>query len=331
MNPSPFYRLFEDIWDYLDFKRHKKEFSRTSPDGMFKATLKNEGRWLTYILSACENDEISVTLQRFRASARRLREFHTGCARIARDMKRFIRSGNRKWLSAERPFGLLHGGILLPCGNILWRGYKDDPDPDEWMDMVEDEGVARLLDRADRMTRHYSSDEDAAIQRQNAWELLESIPAQHEFHVEVLKRRVQLIYGNDHFEDIPKTVRWARALVEAEPDEVTNWWWLDDAVERLEGKAAAVEVLREALKHHGPDFTLFYGLADHLCALDRLEEAKEAMLLALKEDIFALKGALESKTFAPIHDYIRELMESDWYLNEKEEVEKRYGTEDFDL
>jgi hypothetical protein len=119
--------------------------------------------------------------------------------------------------------------------------------------------------------------------------------------------------------------------VETEPYDVTNWWSLDWAVEKLHGKSASVEVLRDALKRHGPDYTLYYGLSSHLCALNRLEEAKEAMLIALKEDIFALKGALESETFAPIHHYIQELKESDWYKSEKDALEKRYPSEAFDL
>ena len=186
----------------------------------------------------------------------------------------------------------------------MWRGNKDDIDTDEWIDLVEDESLARLLDQVDRMIRLYSCQNDKAIQRQLAWGLLETIPEQHEFHVEVLRRRLLFIYGNDEFKELPKAVRWARALVEAEPYEVTNWWWLDDAMERLEGKSAAVAVLREGLKRHGPNFTLYYSLASHLCALDRLHEAKEAMLLALKDDPCAIDSALMSKSFIPIHDFI---------------------------
>ncbi|NDC39710.1 MAG: hypothetical protein EBZ48_16995, partial [Proteobacteria bacterium] len=117
----------------------------------------------------------------------------------------------------------------------------------------------------------------------------------------------------------------ARAIVEAEPHEVTNWWWLESATEQLEGKSAAVEVLREALERHGPDFTLYYGLAAHLCALDRLDEAKEAMLLALEEDPFALEGALVSECFAPIHELIKEQKESDWYTPTREFLERVKG------
>ena len=137
------------------------------------------------------------------------------------------------------------------------------------------ENLARILDRSDQSLNNHFYEDDQTV-RQLAWDLLETIPEKHEFHVDVLRRRLQLIYGNDQFKDLQKALRWGRALVEAEPDEVTNWWWLDDIVERLEGKAAAVEVLREGLTHCGPDFSLYYGISSHLCALDLLEEAKEA-------------------------------------------------------
>ena len=320
--PVSYSHLFDDAWEYLDFKRRKREISRTSPDGKLTATIKNEGHWLTYTLNTGEDNVISVSLQRFRASAKRLREFHTGCARIARDMKRYLRTGDRKWLKADRPFGPLHGGLVLPNGNTAWRGDKDDIDPDEWIDMVEDESLARLLDQVDRMIRLCSCQNDEAIQRRRVWGLLETISEQNEFHVEVLRRRLLLIYGNEEFKELPKAVRWARALVEAEPYEVTNWWWLDDAVERLEGKSAAVEVLREGLTRHGPNFTLYYGLASHLCALDLLDEAKEAMLFALKDDPCSIDSALMSKSFIPIRDFIQEQKDSDWYEPTREWLEK---------
>jgi tetratricopeptide (TPR) repeat protein len=315
---TPFYRLFDDAWEYLDFKRQKREVSRTSPNGLLSASIENHGSSLTYILTAGEKSKISVSLQRFRATSSRLREFHVGCARVVRNMKRYLRTQDPKWLKADRPFGQLHGGVVLSDGNVMCRGNNDDIDSDEWIDMVEDESLARLLDQVDRMTRDFSGQNDEAIQRQRAWGLLETIPEQHEFHVEVLRRRLLLIYGNEEFKELPKAVRWATALVEAEPYEVTNWWWLDDAVERLEGKSAAVEVLRKGLKSHGPNFTLYYGLASHLCALDRLDEAKEAMLLALTDDPCAIDSALASNSFLAIRDFILEQKNSDWYAPTRE-------------
>jgi tetratricopeptide (TPR) repeat protein len=144
----------------------------------------------------------------------------------------------------------------------------------------------------------------------------------HEFNVEVLRRRVEIVWIDQEFKDLPKAARWAHALVEAEPFDVKNWWWLADIVGRLEGKAAAVEIVREALRRHGPCFTLYYELASLLCDLGRLDEAKEAMLLALKQDPFALKSALESESFALIHDYIRELKERDWYAPTRDPLEE---------
>jgi hypothetical protein len=48
------------------------------------------------------------------------------------------------------------------------------------------------------------------------------------------------------------------------------------------------------------------------------------MLNALKNDPFALKNALESDCFAPIHDFIREQAHSDWFREESD----RWGIPD---
>lgn len=63
---------------------------------------------------------------------------------------------------------------------------------------------------------------------------------------------------------------------------------------------AAAEVLREGIDRHGPDFILYYALARRLRSLNRLDEAREAMRLALEEDPCAITCALDSTCFAPI-------------------------------
>jgi hypothetical protein len=331
MKPLPYYFLFQDIWEYLDFRRHKAVISCISPDGLMKATLKQHGGWFSYSVSAGDDAKICTTVDVFRATAVRLRAFHTGCARVALLMRRYLRTGDRKWLTVDRPFGALHGGIVTISGGYMWRGTKDDIDTDEWIDLVEDEKLARLLSQVDQLLKGCSQKPNEKELKKRAWELLESVPPYHEDHVEVLRRRLQHFACGEDFQDHGSAVHWARNLVEAEPYDVINWWSLIWAVEKLEGKSASVEVLRKALEHHGPDFTLYYELASHLCALNRLDEAKEAMLLALKEDIFALKGSLESDTFAPIQEYIREFSESDWYLKQKELLKQWYPQEKFDL
>jgi tetratricopeptide (TPR) repeat protein len=195
----------------------------------------------------------------------------------------------------------------------MWRGTKDDIDTDEWIDLVEDEQLARSLNQVDQLLNECSGNPNQQEMRKRAWDLLEGIPECHQYHVEVLRRRLQRFCCHEDFQDHASAVRWARKLVEAEPYDVINWWSLSWAVEKLEGKSASVEVLRKALEHHGPDFTLYSELASHLCALNRLDEAKEAMLLALKADPCAMDSAQKSESFAPIREFIREQMESDWY------------------
>jgi tetratricopeptide (TPR) repeat protein len=323
--------LFKDVWEFLDFKRGGTEVSCTSPDGLIKASLKKEGSSFWYTLTSGEDAQIFTTLLRFRATERRLMEFHVGCARVVRDMKRYLRTQDPKWLKADRPFGKLHGGVVLSNGNVMWRGNSDDIDPDEWIDMVEDESLARLLDQVDRLQSDSSGQPNEEINKKRAWELLETVPKHHEYHVEVLRRRVTFFDFLETEDQKRCYLLWARALVEAEPYDVVNWWSLFWVVEELEGKAAAVEIVKEGIKRHGPDFTLYYELASLLCALGRLNEAKKAMQLALQEDIFAFKSAMQSESFAPIHNYIQELNLSDWFIKEKERLETRYPSEKFDL
>lgn len=324
MSFSPSRYLFTDPWEYLDFRRHKSEISCTSSDGLMTSTLKQHGSWFSYTLTAGDDAKICTTFDVFRATAVRLRAFHTGCARIALLMRRYLRTGDRKWLKADRPFGPLHGGIRSSSGESMWRGNKDDIDTDQWIDLVEDESLARLLDRVDRIQRGDLGHPE--VERTKiAWELLQTVSPSHDNHPEVLRRRLQsFVWMREDYEDQPTALRWARTLVDAEPYDVINWWWLDDITEMTQGKASAAEVLREGIRRHGPDFTLHYGLADHLCALGQLDEAREQMLLALKQDPFALKSALESECFAPIRDFIREQARSDWFREESQ----RWGIPD---
>jgi tetratricopeptide (TPR) repeat protein len=149
--------------------------------------------------------------------------------------------------------------------------------------------------------------------RKRVWELLESIPSSVEYHVEILRRRIEFVWIDQEFNDLPKGARWARALVEAEPFDVKHWWWLADIIGRIDGESAAVAIVREGIERHGPDFSLYYELAALLCSLGQLVEAKEAMILALKEDPCANESALEGECFTLIHDFIKEQQARDCY------------------
>ena len=104
----------------------------------------------------------------------------------------------------------------------------------------------------------------------------------------------------------------SRALVEAEPYDALNWTSLEYAVAGPDGEdhEAAAEVLREAVGRHEPNFILYYGLASRLCSLNRLDEAREAMRLALEEDPYAITSALDSTCFAPIWEFLSEIQDA---------------------
>jgi len=302
-----------------------------SPDGLLKATIRQHGSWFSYSLSAGDDAKICTSIDIFRATAVRLRAFHTGCARVALFMKRYLRTGDRKWLTLERPFGSLHGGIRTAEGGYMWRGTKDDIDTDQWIDLVEDEQLARLLSQVEQLLNECSGNPNEQEMRKRAWALLECIPECHQYHAEVLRRRLQHFCCAEDFQDHASAVRWARRLVEEEPYDVVNWLSFSWAVEKLEGKDSAIEILREALDQHGPDFTLYYELASHLCDLHCLGEAKQAILLAQQQCPEGMEWALESDSFTQIHDFIREQMTSDWYKSQKTGFERKYSAEAFNL
>lgn len=191
------------------------------------------------------------------------------------------------------------------------RDWASDTSPDKSTRKVEDEELAQILEQVDRTTPDQPED-DHPEKHELARQLLETVPARYENHVEVLRRRLQhCVYPDNQLKEKTLSVHWARSLVEAAPYNEWNWLYLDNAVQRLEGITAAAEVLREGIRRIGPHFSLYYCLSGHLCSLGRLDEAKEAMKLAMEEDPFALASGLENKCFEPIHDFIRELAQSE--------------------
>ena len=75
------------------------------------------------------------------------------------------------------------------------------------------------------------------------------------------------------------------------------------------GRFRDAAALAEAIDRHGPNFILYYGLASRLCSLNRVEEAREAMKLALEEDPYAITSALDSTCFTPIWEYLSEVQD----------------------
>lgn len=283
--------LFAGVEEYLHFVRHLRHFSRATPDGACTARISKEDGWYYwYRLIIKDGPTICRHVHRFRATPEMLAQFHAGCSEVADHMERYLETWDDSWLETRDSFGNLSGEL------------GDSSDYDNWIDLVED---ADLLERLHRVEGHNQDGDELA-----AWNELQRIPAQHEYHVEVLRRRLLFCHYADSV-DHAALARWARALVEAEPYDAINWTSLEHAAAGPDGEGhdAAVEVLREGIQRHGPDFILYYGLTSRLCSLNRLDEAREAMKLALEEDPYAITSALDSTCFAPIWEFLSDVQD----------------------
>lgn len=283
--------LFADVEEYLHFVRNLRQFARSSPDGSCTASLSKEDGWYYwYRLRVEDGPTVCRHVHRFRATPEMLALFHAGCSNVADHMQRYLETWDESYLERSDAFGDLFGDTGDSC------------DYENWVDLVED---ADLLERLHRVEGHHQDGDDLA-----AWNELQRIPPEHEYHVEVLRRRL-LFYHHASFADHAALTRWARALVEVEPYDAINWTSLEYAVAGPDGEdhEAAAKVLREAVERHEPDFILYYGLASRLCSLNRLDEAREAMRLALEEDPYAITSALDSTCFAPIWEFLSEIQD----------------------
>jgi hypothetical protein len=283
--------LFADVEEYLHFVRHLRQFTRSSPDGTCTASLSKEDGWYYWYRLRVSGGPVYVQhVHRFRANKSRLDQFHAGCAAAADYVRHYLDCGERSLLRNEELFGELSGD------------FNKEPDDDEWEDRVESSDLRHRLHRVDG--HNQDGDERAA------WYELQLVPQEYEYHVEILRRRLIYCHYAESV-DHEALTRWARALVEVEPYDVNNWMSLEHAVAGPDGEntEAAVAVLREAIRRKGSDFVLYYSLASRLCHLDLVQDAREAMRLALEEDPCAIDCALDSACFAPIWEYLCEYKE----------------------
>jgi hypothetical protein len=284
--------LFLNIAQYLHFVRNLATFSRKSPDGIATESLTKEDGWYYWYRLRIDGQTVYVqNVHRFRANQARLDQFHASCVAVGEFVRRCLQSGNGSVPRNGGLFGELNGDLT------------DKPDPDDWIDRVGSTDLLGILNRADSLER----EGDTA----KAFIELQRVPSQYEYHVEVLRRRLELSWYAG-FSDHEALIRWARALVEAEPFDAINWINLECAAAGPDGENnnAAAEVLREAINRHGPNFMLYYGLASRLCALNHLDDARKAMRLALQEDPCAVDSALESPCFSSIRDTILQIREA---------------------
>lgn len=116
---------------------------------------------------------------------------------------------------------------------------------------------------------------------QDAWDELESIEAKHRGHPSVLKVRLEVARALGQWEMVAEL---ARHLSKVEPEESLHVFNLAQAVRELEGHEAALAVY-EFAADRWPDFGhLRLAMAVELCALNRVEDAKRMLAVAIRQD-----------------------------------------------
>lgn len=116
---------------------------------------------------------------------------------------------------------------------------------------------------------------------QDAWDELENIEAKHKAQPSVLKVRLEVARALGKWQLVAEL---ARHLSKIEPDDSLHVFNLAEAMRQLEGHEAALAVY-EFAADRWPEFGhLRLAMAVELCALNRVDEAKRMLKVAVEQD-----------------------------------------------
>jgi tetratricopeptide (TPR) repeat protein len=137
---------------------------------------------------------------------------------------------------------------------------------------------------------------------------LDRISARNQHRPEVLELRWAALAER---RDWASALQVAAALVDASPEEPNGWLHRAYAARRAPGGSleAAWKVLRPAVEKFPEEGLIPYNLACYACQMQRLEEAREWLRLALatsKKDRFR-SMALEDEDLRPLWQEIRQM------------------------
>ena len=133
---------------------------------------------------------------------------------------------------------------------------------------------------------------------------LDAIPAASAQSPEVVALWVGMLQATEQWRELR---RYAKGLVETDPNE-SGWWiiWAY-ATRRAATVKAAQKILLEAAERHPQDATIQFNLGCYACQLDDLAEAKARVVRAIALDSSFLKNALDDPDLKPLRD-----AEPDW-------------------
>ncbi len=137
---------------------------------------------------------------------------------------------------------------------------------------------------------------------------LDAIPEAEARRPEVVALRVGMLQATASWRELRK---YARALVEADPNEA-GWWiiWAY-AARRAATVKAAEKILQEAAERHPQDATIQFNLGCYACLLGDLGAAKARLIRAITIDSSFLKNAMEDPDLQALRD-----QEPDWINSE---------------
>jgi len=112
--------------------------------------------------------------------------------------------------------------------------------------------------------------------------------------------------------DRSQTCMWAKWVVQVEPNRQANWQDLELEVYMQHGPLAALEVVyaakerfADSLDDYGPDWDWF--IAQHLCQVGRIAEAREVVEQMVEDDPINRDFLLEYAEFYPLWPFLRTL------------------------
>lgn len=144
-----------------------------------------------------------------------------------------------------------------------------------------------------------------------AWDLLMRLPDEFDDYRELIHERLIIAAWANPL-DRSQTCMWAKWVVQAEPDCQWNWQTLDVEVYMQHGPLAALEVLYAAKERFADTFEEFridwdWFIAQRLCQLGRIDEAREVVEQMVEDDPINRDFLLEYEEFYPLWPFLSDL------------------------
>jgi tetratricopeptide (TPR) repeat protein len=132
---------------------------------------------------------------------------------------------------------------------------------------------------------------------QDAWDVLEEIPAEQRHLPPVLHVRLEIYRRMEKYEGMATI---AEHLTKVLPEDSQNWISLAYAQRGYLDLQTAEKTLLEAQKRFPEEATIPFNLACYACKMGRLDEAREKLAKAMEMEPAFKKAALEDEDLKAI-------------------------------